>query len=76
MKRILIVLTILVLAGSGCEDFLDPDIRSEYNYNNYFQTEDDLISFANGIYGGLISWTWEGGWLVFQQLLGASGFGF
>jgi len=67
MKRILIVLTILVLAGSGCEDFLDPDIRSEYNYNNYFQTEDDLISFANGIYGGLISWTWEGGGLFFNN---------
>ncbi|NMB71482.1 MAG: RagB/SusD family nutrient uptake outer membrane protein, partial [Bacteroidales bacterium] len=63
MKKTFIAISVLLLAITSCSDFLDSDIRSDFNYNNYFQTEKDLISFANGMFGGLITWTWEGGGL-------------
>ncbi|HDS08409.1 MAG TPA: RagB/SusD family nutrient uptake outer membrane protein [Bacteroides sp.] len=65
MRKIIIAILVLVLAG--CEGFLDEDIRSTYNYDNYFQSEDDLVRFANGMYGGLIIWTWEQGGLFFNN---------
>ena len=65
MKKIFILL--IAITFMGCEDFLDQDIRSNHNYDNYFQSEDDLVRFANGMYGGLITWTWEGGGLFFNN---------
>ncbi len=66
MKKIyLLIFTVLLLAG--CQDYLDEDIRSERNYDNYFQSEDDLISIANGMFGGLIAWDWSGGGLFFNN---------
>jgi len=65
MKKIFILLFAAALAG--CEDFLEQDIRSSQNYDNYFQSEDDLVRFANGMYGSLITWTWEGGGLFFNN---------
>jgi hypothetical protein len=65
MKKGIILL--LVLLFTGCEGFLDEDIRSTHNYDNYFQSEDDLINFANGMFGGLIIWTWEQGGLFFNN---------
>ena len=60
MKKIYILLLAFLL---GCNNFLDEDIRSVQNYDNYFQTEDDLVSLANGMFGELISWGWDGsGW--------------
>lgn len=67
MKKTFIAISVLLLAITSCSDFLDSDIRSDFNYNNYFQTEKDLISFANGMFGGLITWTWEGGGLFFNN---------
>jgi len=64
MKKIYIILFIFLVS---CDGFLDEDIRSEQNYDNYFQTEDDLISLANGMFGGLISWDWNGGGLFFNN---------
>ncbi len=65
MKKILILF--IAITFIGCEDFLDQDIRSNQNYKNFFQSEDDLVRFANGMYGGLITWTWEGGGLFFNN---------
>ncbi len=65
MKRIYLLLFTAFLFS--CEGFLDEDIRSEQNYDNYFQTEDDLISLANGMFGGLISWGWDGAGLFFNN---------
>jgi hypothetical protein len=65
MKKILILL--FVLTVTGCEDFLEQDIRSNHNYDNYFQSEDDLVRFSNGMFGGLIIWTWEQGGLFFNN---------
>ena len=67
MKKISVVITALLLCFGSCQDFLEQDIRSVHNYNNYFQSENDLISFANGMFGGLIIWTWEGGGLFFNN---------
>ncbi len=67
MKKISIVITALIFCFGSCQDFLEQDIRSVHNYNNYFKSEKDLISFANGMFGGLIIWTWEGGGLFFNN---------
>lgn len=67
MKKISIVITALLLFLGSCKDFLEQDVRSVHNYNNYFQSENDLISFGNGMFGGLIIWTWEGGGLFFNN---------
>ncbi len=64
MKKGIILLVVLFL--TGCEGFLDEDIRSTHNYDNYFQSEDDLVNFSNGMFGGLIIWTWQQGGLFFQ----------
>ena len=65
MRKIIILLVILAFAG--CEGFLEEDIRSTHNYDNYFQSEDDLVRFSNGMFGGLIIWTWEQGGLFFNN---------
>ena len=65
MRKIIVLL--LVIAISGCEGFLDEDIRSTHNYDNYFKSEDDLVRFSNGMFGGLIIWTWEQGGLFFNN---------
>ncbi|MCP4310338.1 MAG: RagB/SusD family nutrient uptake outer membrane protein [Bacteroidetes bacterium] len=65
MKKGFILLAVLLL--TGCEGFLDEDIRSTHNYDNYFHSEDDLVMFSNGMFGGLITWTWEGGGLFFNN---------
>jgi hypothetical protein len=65
MKKGIIILMALLVAG--CGDFLDEDIRSIHNYDNFFQSEDDLVNFSNGMFGGLIIWTWEGGGLFFNN---------
>jgi len=65
MKKIFILLIVISLIS--CEDFLEQDIRSNHNYDNFFQTEDDLIRFSNGMFAGLIIWTWEGGGLFFNN---------
>lgn len=65
MRKTIILLVILSFAG--CEGFLDEDIRSTHNYENYFQTEDDLVRFSNGMFGGLIIWTWQQGGLFFNN---------
>jgi len=65
MRKAIILLVILSFAG--CEGFLDEDIRSTHNYDNYFQSEDDLVRFSNGMFGGLIIWTWEQGGLFFNN---------
>jgi len=65
MRKIIILS--LVLAISGCEGFLDEDIRSTHNYDNYFRSEDDLVRLSNGMFGGLIIWTWEQGGLFFNN---------
>jgi hypothetical protein len=65
MRKTIILLVILSFAG--CEGFLDEDIRDTHNYENYFQSEDDLVRFSNGMFGGLIIWTWEGGGLFFNN---------
>lgn len=67
MKKITILLTVLLLALGSCKDFLEQDLRSELNYDNYFLSEKDLISFADGMFGGLITWTWTGGGLFFNN---------
>ncbi len=67
MKKISLFLAALLLFLGSCQDFLDQDLRSEQNYDNYFQSENDLISFANGMFGGLITWTWTGGGLFFNN---------
>jgi hypothetical protein len=67
MKKITVLLTVLLLSLGGCKDFLEQDLRSELNYDNYFLSEKDLVSFANGMYGGLITWTWTGGGLFFNN---------
>lgn len=67
MKKLLTGLSIILVSVTSCSDFLESDIRSDFNYNNYFQTEKDLISFADGMFGGLITWTWEGGGLFFNN---------
>ena len=67
MKKITILLTIMLLSLGSCKDFLEQDLRSELNYDNYFLTENDLISFADGMLGGLITWTWTGGGLFFNN---------
>ena len=64
MKKIFYILLIFLVS---CEGFLDEDIRSEQNYDNYFQSEDNLISVANGMFGGLISWDWDGSGLFFNN---------
>jgi len=61
MKKQIIITILIVFAVASCNDFLEPDLRSIHNYNNYFQSEEDLVNFANGMFGGLITWTWEGG---------------
>lgn len=66
MKKIIIILTVLLSLG-GCRDFLEQDLRSELNYDNYFLAEKDLVSFADGMFGGLITWTWTGGGLFFNN---------
>jgi hypothetical protein len=65
MRKIIILF--LILAVAGCEGFLEEDIRSTHNYDNYFQSEDDLVRLANGMFGGLIIWTWEQGGLFFNN---------
>jgi hypothetical protein len=65
MKKGFILLIVLLL--TGCEGFLDEDIRSTHNYDNYFQSEDDLVVFSNGMFGSLITWDWEGGGLFFNN---------
>jgi len=65
MRKIIILLVILAFAG--CEGFLEEDIRSTHNYDNYFKSEDDLVRFSNGMFGGLIIWTWEQGGLFFNN---------
>jgi len=65
MKKIFFLL--LAISIIGCEDYLEQDIRSTHNYDNYFQSEDDLVRFANGMYGSLIIWTWEQGGLFFNN---------
>ena len=65
MRKIIILLVILTFAG--CEEFLEEDIRSTHNYDNYFQSEDDLVRFSNGMFGGLIIWTWQQGGLFFNN---------
>jgi len=65
MRKIIILLVILAFAG--CEGYLEEDIRSTHNYDNYFQSEDDLVRFSNGMFGGLIIWTWEQGGLFFNN---------
>jgi len=67
MKKITILLTVTLLFQMSCKDFLEQDLRSELNYDNYFQTEDDLVTFANGMFAGLITWTWTGGGLFFNN---------
>jgi starch-binding outer membrane protein, SusD/RagB family len=67
MKKINVLLTILLLSLGSCKDFLEQDLRSELNYDNYFLTENDLTSFADGMFGGLITWTWTGGGLFFNN---------
>jgi len=64
MKKGLILLAVLL---AGCEGFLDEDIRSTHNYDNFFQSEDDLVNFANGMFANLIIWTWEQGGLFFNN---------
>lgn len=64
MKKIFFIILIFLFS---CEGFLDEDIRSLHNYDNYFQSEDDLISLANGMFGQLISWDWDGGGLFFNN---------
>lgn len=64
MKKLYFIFFIFFIS---CESFLDEDIRSEQNYDNYFQTENDLVSIANGMYGGLITWDWNGGGLFFNN---------
>lgn len=67
MKKQIIITILIVFAVASCNDFLEPDLRSIHNYNNYFQSEEDLVNFANGMFGGLITWTWEGGGLFFNN---------
>lgn len=66
-KNILFSIITTSILWVSCSDFLESDLRSEHNYNNYFQTEADLVSFANGMFGGLITWTWDGGGLFFNN---------
>jgi hypothetical protein len=65
MRKIIILL--MILAFAGCESFLEEDIRSTQNYSNFFQSEDDLVRLSNGMFGGLIIWTWEQGGLFFNN---------
>lgn len=65
MKKGFILLIVLLL--TGCEGFLEEDIRSTHNFDNYFQSEDDLVVFSNGMFGSLITWDWEGGGLFFNN---------
>ncbi|HOF21914.1 MAG TPA: RagB/SusD family nutrient uptake outer membrane protein [Bacteroidales bacterium] len=67
MKKITVFIIVALLISSGCKDFLEQDLRSDLNYNNYFQSEKDLITFADGMFGGLITWTWTGGGLFFNN---------
>ena len=64
MKKLYFLFFIFLIS---CESFLEEDIRSEQNYDNYFQSENDLVSLANGMYGGLIAWDWNGGGLFFNN---------
>ena len=54
MKNIIILLLILFIAG--CENFLEEDIRDTQNYDNFFQSEDDLVRMSDGMFGQLIIW--------------------
>jgi len=65
MRKTIILL--VILSFTGCEGFLDEDIRATHNYENYFQSEDDLVRLSNGMFGGLIIWTWEQGGLFFNN---------
>ncbi|MGD9977431.1 MAG: RagB/SusD family nutrient uptake outer membrane protein [Bacteroidales bacterium] len=67
MKKTIIAIALSSAILFGCSDFLDEDLRSEQNYNNYFESEKDLVSFANGMFGGLITWTWSGEGLFFNN---------
>ena len=67
MKKITIVITALMLFSISCQDYLEQDVRSVENFDNYFQSEDDLITFSNGMFASLIIWTWEGGGLFFNN---------
>lgn len=67
MKKIIILITVLMLFSVSCQDYLDQDVRSVENFTNYFQSEKDLVTFSNGMFAGLIMWTWEGGGLFFNN---------
>ena len=50
-KKILYILAIIgVFYLSSCEDFIEIEERGKQNLDNYFQTEDECISFVNGVY--------------------------
>lgn len=61
-KNILILLSIVALVFSGCDDFLDRPSLTTMNDGNYWTSENNLRLFANGFYSNYFvgynsSWT-------------------
>jgi hypothetical protein len=67
MKKILTII-VLISMFSSCDSFIEEDIRSEMSYEKYFDSEDDIVRVANGMYGNLIIWGWNGEGLYFNNM--------
>ncbi|MCW3805638.1 RagB/SusD family nutrient uptake outer membrane protein [Plebeiibacterium marinum] len=58
MKKniIAIMFGVVLLLMASCEDFIEVDSRGQQNLDNYFQSEEECVSFVNSIYKGFASW--------------------
>ena len=58
MKKIIIALLPVAFALTGCEDFLDSTMKSEYSSENFFNTQESAEQAVTGLYNTLYDMRW------------------
>tara|TARA_R110002050_G_scaffold274283_3_gene418666 strand:+ start:3655 stop:5337 length:1683 start_codon:yes stop_codon:yes gene_type:complete len=59
-SKILILIAVVLLSASSCEDFLKEEPKSLLSSSTIFTTEDGLVAGILGVYDGLMGfYTWE-----------------
>src|SRR5690554_2915146 len=51
-----LLLALLLLGGTACEDFIEIDNRGVQDLDNYFATDAEAEAFVNGIYKSFAIW--------------------
>ena len=68
LKYNLIAIALLGFSFSSCSDFLEQNPQTDLSENDFYKTDDDILSAVNGAYSSLPEGDIYGNWYVFGEI--------